>query len=154
MNIQTPSATPQPTRAAHASVLMPLAIVLLLATGAIHAWDARDAFHDMPYKGVLFGLNALGALVASAGIARRAAWGWMLGALVAGGALAAYVASRTVGLPGLPAEPDAWLEPLGVASLLAEAGFLLVAWLHRNATRSGFTGFAASKQREGDKDGG
>ncbi len=111
--------------------------MLLLATGGIHAWDARDAFHDMPYKGVLFGLNALGELAASVGILRRAAWGWMLGALVSGGALAAYIASRTVGLPGLPAEPDAWLEPLGVASLLSEAGFLLVAWLHHNAEKNG-----------------
>jgi hypothetical protein len=35
-----------------------------------------------------------------------------------------YVLSRTVGVPGLPAEPDAWLEPLGVASVVAEVVFL------------------------------
>jgi len=135
MNIQTTSATPRSGRSAHASGLILLGILLLLATGAIHAWDAPDAFHDMPYKGVLFALNALGSLAAIVGILRRAAWGWMLGAAVAGGALLAYIASRTMGLPGLPAEPDAWLEPLGVASMLAEAGFLLVAWLHRNGAR-------------------
>jgi hypothetical protein len=40
--------------------------------------------------------------------------------------LLGYLASRTVGLPQLPAEPSAWLEPLGVAALLTEAGFLMV----------------------------
>lgn len=133
MNIQASSAAPRTERAAPASGLILPAVLLLLATGAIHAWDARDAFGDAPYKGVLFALNALGALVATAGIWRREAWGWALGAAVAGGALLGYIASRTVGLPGLPAEPGAWLEPLGVASVLAEAGFLLVLWLHRNA---------------------
>jgi hypothetical protein len=29
-------------------------------------------------------------------------------------------------LPGLPAEPDAWLEPMGVASLVCEALFVIV----------------------------
>jgi hypothetical protein len=44
---------------------------------------------------------------------------------VAGGAFLGYVLSRTVGLPKLPAEPDAWLEPLGIASLVAELVFLV-----------------------------
>jgi hypothetical protein len=43
------------------------------------------------------------------------------------GALVAYAISRTVGLPGLPAEPDAWLEPLGVVSVIAELVFLFCA---------------------------
>ena len=63
--------------------------------------------------------------MAAVGIYRdRADWGWLLGALVAGGAFLGYVISRTVGLPGLPAEPDAWLEPLGVAAVVAEMVFL------------------------------
>ncbi len=136
MNIQDTSATPQaepmPGRAAPARGLMLAGIVLVLAIGAIHAWDAPDSFHDVAYKGVLFVLNALGALAAAVGIARRATWGWALGTLVAAGAFISYVLSRTVGLPYLPAEPDAWLEPLGVASLLAEAGFMLVAWHQRS----------------------
>jgi len=69
---------------------------------------ARDAFGDAAYKGVLFAANALGALVAARGIYRnQRALGWVLGLAVAGGALLAYVASRTIGLTGLPAEPDA-----------------------------------------------
>lgn len=104
------------------------AIFLILATGLIHLIDAPDSFHDMPYKGVLFALNGLVAVVAAVGISRGARnWGWLLGVLVAGGALLGYIASRTIGLPGLPAEPDAWLEPMGVASMAAEALFLVLA---------------------------
>jgi hypothetical protein len=74
---------------------------------------------------VLFIGNGIGSLVAAIGILReRRAMGWLLGALVAGGAVAAYIASRTVGLPGLPAEPENWLEPMGVVSLVCEAAFL------------------------------
>jgi uncharacterized membrane protein HdeD (DUF308 family) len=100
-------------------------VVAIVVTGLIHLATARDSFGEATYKGLLFVANGVGALVAAVGVYRdRAEWGWLLGALVAGGAFLGYVLSRTVGLPGLPAEPDAWLEPLGVASLVAEAVFL------------------------------
>lgn len=101
-------------------------VVAIVFTGLVHLATARDAFGEATYKGLLFIANGLAALVAAVGVYRdRADWGWLLGALVAGGAVLGYVLSRTVGLPGLPAEPDAWLEPLGVASLVAEVGFLM-----------------------------
>jgi hypothetical protein len=104
-----------------------VAAVAIVATGLIHLATARDSFGEATYKGLLFVANGVGALVAAVGVYRdRADWGWLLGALVAGGAFLGYVISRTVGLPGLPAEPDAWFEPLGVASLVAEAVFLIV----------------------------
>jgi hypothetical protein len=104
-----------------------VAMVAIVATGVIHLVTARDSFGEATYKGLLFVANGVGALVAAVGVYRdRSDWGWLLGALVAGGAFVGYVLSRTVGLPGLPAEPDAWLEPLGVASLIAEAAFLIV----------------------------
>ncbi len=109
-----------------------LAIAALLGTGLIHFLEARDAFGDATYKGLLFVANGAGALVAAVAIYRnQQALGWLLGLLVAGGALLAYVASRTVGLPGLPAEPGAWLEPSGVASLVCEGLFLLLFALSR-----------------------
>jgi hypothetical protein len=104
-----------------------VAVVAIVATGLIHLATARDSFGEATYKGLLFVANGVCALVAAVGVYRdRAYWGWLLGALVAGGAFLGYVISRTVGLPGLPAEPDAWFEPLGVASLAAEAVFLIV----------------------------
>ncbi len=104
-----------------------LAIAAILATGLIHVVEARDAFGDATYKGLLFIGNGAGALAAAIGIYRdQRALGWLLGVLVAGGAIIAYVASRTIGLPGLPAEPDTWLEPMGVASLLCETVFVIL----------------------------
>ena len=105
--------------------LKTIAVVAIVVTGLIHIATARDSFSEATYKGLLFVANGIGAFLAAAGIYRnRADWGWLLGALVAGGAFLGYVLSRTVGLPGLPAEPDAWLEPLGLASLIAEGVFL------------------------------
>src|SRR5438552_2708040 len=104
-----------------------LAIAAILGTGLIHVVEARDAFGDATYKGLLFISNGVGALAAAIGIYRdQRALGWLLGLLVAGGAILAYIASRTIGLPGLPAEPDAWLEPMGVASLLCETLFVIL----------------------------
>jgi hypothetical protein len=104
-----------------------LAILAIVASGVIHLLEARDAFGDAAYKGALFVAQGLGALVAAVGVYRdQRGWGWFLGLLVTGGALVGYVASRTVGLPGLPAEPEAWLEPMGVASLIVEGLFVVL----------------------------
>jgi hypothetical protein len=110
-----------------------LAIAVILGTGLIHVVEAREAFGEATYKGVLFIGNGVGALVAAIGIYRdQRALGWLLGVLVAGGAIIAYVASRTIGLPGLAAEPDAWLEPMGVAALLCETLFVILFAVTRN----------------------
>jgi hypothetical protein len=87
---------------------------------------ARGEFGDATYEGLLFVAAGVGARVAPVGVYRESPhWGWLLGALVAGGTLLGYAISRTVGLPGLPAEPDAWFEPLGITSVIAELVFLL-----------------------------
>lgn len=97
-------------------------IVLMLLTAIIHFYDAPDAFSEIAYKGILFVLNGIGALVAAYGIWRGASWGWLFGLLMAGGAIVGYSVSRTVGMPGLPVDP--WLEPLGVLSLIVEGLFV------------------------------
>jgi hypothetical protein len=102
-------------------------LTLIVITGIIHFVDTPDAFAEATYKGLLFLANGVGALIAAGAILTGRRWGWSLGALVAAGALVGYVLSRTVGMPGLPAEPDAWLEPLGVISLLAEGLFVALA---------------------------
>ncbi len=105
-----------------------IAIVLILITGLVHLIDAPDAFEEMTYKGMLFIANAVGSLVAAIGIARGVrSWGWNLGLVVAVTAIVGYILSRSVGLPGIPAEPDAWLEPLGVTAMLAEILFTAIA---------------------------
>lgn len=107
-------------------VFLWLGIFLILSVGLIHVLDAPDSFEDAAYKGWLFYLNGAGALAAAVGILRQSRWGWNLGFAIAACSIAGYVVSRTLGLPLIPAEPDAWLEPLGVASLAAEGLFVIL----------------------------
>lgn len=101
-----------------------LGIFFIIATGLIHGIEVPDAMSEAAYKGWLFAANGLGSVLAAAGIFNNKSWGWWLGVMVAAGAILGYIASRTVGLPLIPAEPDAWFEPLGVASLIVEGAFI------------------------------
>ena len=102
-------------------------IILILLIGTIHAADAKDSFNDAVYKGWLFYANGAAALLAAFLIYRgKNNGGWNFGFLIALGSLMGYVASRTIGLPLIPAEPDAWFEPLGITSLIAEGLFIAV----------------------------
>ena len=103
--------------------LLGAGISLILIVGLIHLIDSPEVLEEGSYLGFLFLANFLGALAAAVGIYRGNRWGWALGFLVAGGAFAGYVLSRTLGLPGLPADTE-WLEPLGVLSLIVEVMFV------------------------------
>src|SRR5215213_7383929 len=98
-------------------------ISLIVVVGLIHLINSPEDLEEGSYTGLLYLANFVGALAAAIGIYRGKRWGWTLGFLVAGGAFAGYVISRTVGLPGLPVETE-WLEPLGVLSLPVEGLFV------------------------------
>lgn len=106
-----------------------LGVLFILGTGAIHGYLTRVAYGVQPYLGILFGASFLGALIAAGGIYRRDRRGWLLGSLVAGSTLAGFALSRTVGLPGLPAQSGAWFDPLGMATMLCDTGYLLLLYL-------------------------
>lgn len=108
------------------AMLAGIALALMVVTGLVHLIDASDAFTEASYKGLLFVANGVGAVVAAYGIWKHKRWGWMMGLVIALGSIVAYVASRTVGMPQIPAEPDAWLEPMGLIALTAEAVFLAI----------------------------
>jgi hypothetical protein len=104
-------------------VLVGAGISLIVVVGLIHLINSPGDLQEGAYTGLLYLANFLGALAAAVGIYRGKRWGWTLGFLVAGGAFAGYVISRTAGLPGLPVETE-WLEPLGVLSLVVESLFV------------------------------
>lgn len=96
---------------------------LILIAGLIHLVLTPEHLEEATYLGLLFLANFVGAAVAAFGILRRHRWGWVLGALVAGGAYAPYFVNATVGLPGV--EEGHLIEPLGLLAKAVEALFLL-----------------------------
>ncbi len=111
------------------------AILLILAVGLAHLIGASPHYRFAPYIGVGFVVNFIGALVAAVGIYRDVLWGWLLGALVAGGALVLYVISRSVGLPGFEQAVGRWFGPLAIISFIVEAAFLAVFFLAVSSRR-------------------
>lgn len=99
-------------------------VALILLVGLIHLVDAPGSMAENTLKGLSFYANFAAAVLAAVGIWRGRTWGWTLGALAAAGAFVGYVISRTGGIFGIP--PDVWLEPIGVASLIAEGLFVAV----------------------------
>ncbi|MDQ2683551.1 MAG: hypothetical protein M3Y37_08495 [Chloroflexota bacterium] len=90
--------------------------------GLLHHVEAPDYFGEVRYIGALFILAAVGAAVAAAGILAGRRSGWILGLVVAASNFAAYILSRTVGLPRF--RENSWsefAEPMGILSLLVEA---------------------------------
>jgi hypothetical protein len=113
-----------PTKTRTSTSLITAGAVLILAVGAIHAIEAPDHLEEQTYIGVLFVLNAIGALVAAIGIARGMRGAWVLGAVVAIGAFVAFILSRTTGLPSFK---EAEWKTLGVVSMILEAAYVMVA---------------------------
>ena len=102
------------------------ATVLIMLTGLVHLVIAPEYLTSTPWVGGAFIANFLGALLAGAWILQDIWIGWILGFLVAAGALAAYIVSRTVGLPGFTEGVGEWFEPAGVFSMVVEALFILL----------------------------
>lgn len=100
-------------------------LVLIALTGLIHLVEAPEYYEEKTYVGVLFIAAAIGAVVSMYGIWKAQSWGWLLGIVVAGGSAVAYIASRTVGLPGF--KENEFLEPSGIVSLVVEIAFCVVA---------------------------
>jgi hypothetical protein len=101
-------------------------VLLMLACGLIHLIGAPEHLQEATYIGVLFVINAAGALVAALGIYRDRLWGWLLGVLVAGGAFVMFMVSRLIGLPAYREHIGMWLgdstgDRLGIPSLIVEA---------------------------------
>jgi hypothetical protein len=108
-----------------------IGIALILITGLIHVIGAKHSFREAAYLGWLFCANGTASLIAAYGIYQKHSWGWSLGLLITKLSFICYVMSRTIGLPYLPAQPQAWLYPLGVASLIAEGLFMAVFYFER-----------------------
>src|SRR5919202_6128344 len=106
-------------------------VFLLFACALIHLVSAPDHLQEATYIGVLFLANGAGALVAAFGIYQDRLWGWVLGALVAGGAFVMFIVSRLIGLPAYQEHVGMWVgdsfgDHLGIPSLLVEAPLIVL----------------------------
>ena len=125
---------------------------LILAAGLIHLVLTPEHFGEAPYLGLLFVADFIGAVVTAFGIYRGHRWGWLLGALVAGGALVGYFVSGTVGLPGV--ERGHLLEPLGMVTKVVEALFLLLCGFEFTRSLTGLRRWTLLGRHRGDARGG
>ena len=112
----------------HDGIVRTVAIVGLAGFALIHLLDLPGTFDEQAYKGWLYlGLIA-GTLLAAAALIRSSdRRAWLAAALLSLGAMAGYVWSRTIGLPGGADDIGNWTEPLGLASLFVEGSLVAVA---------------------------
>ena len=109
--------------------------VLISLVGLIHLFVTPEYYGFAAYLGLMMSANFAGSVVPAVGIYGGRIWGWILRAVMAGGAFLGYIESRTLGLPGLPSwEP--FTEPPGLISLIVEAIFVgaaayVLAWRRR-----------------------
>ena len=103
------------------------------AVAAVHVADQRGvtALADPAWIGWGYRLIEVGGvLTALILLLPRLAWfgpawlGWAAGALLGAGPFLGYVASRTVGVPGDPADVGNWGYWVGTVSLLTEAALV------------------------------
>jgi hypothetical protein len=106
---------------------------LLVAIGLVHLVLAPVYYGAAAYVGVLFYLTCAAAWTTAVAVVAGVRGAWLLGGLIAAGALTALVASVTVGLPGFT---DSLSAPWAILSLLLEGAFvavyLVLAVLRRN----------------------
>jgi hypothetical protein len=100
----------------------PVAVVGLAGVALIHVLDAHDTFVEAPYKGWLYvGLIASTLMTAGLLLRRPSRAAWVATAVLPLSAFAAFVWSRTVGLPQGADDIGNWWEPLGLSSIFVEA---------------------------------
>jgi hypothetical protein len=124
------AATPRARR------LAPLTAAALLAVAAVHLIDGPGSLADTFYVGALeLALVAVSVPLALFLIAQPEPIVWRATAVVTALALAAYVASRTIGLPGASDDIGNWGETLGVLNLVSEITVITLAGIGARSDR-------------------
>ncbi len=110
-------------------------VLLAVAVAAVHVADQGGvtALHSPDWIGWGYRLIEVGGvLIALALLVPRPAWlgsawlGWAVGALLGAGPFLAYVASRTVGVPGDPGDVGNWGYRVGTVTLVIEAALVVL----------------------------
>jgi hypothetical protein len=123
------------TISAEAAVLPPVTVrvvgaVLALAVATAHVADQGGvtAFTFPDWLGWSYRLIEVGGGLVALMLMwpRSARLGWAAGVLLGAGPFVGYIASRTVGVPGDPADIGNWGDWVGTLALIIEAGLITV----------------------------
>ena len=102
----------------------------LIAVGIIHALEIPGQLSGAVWLTAGFCLLAVVAPIAGLWLVLRpTVLAWQFGGLLCVLTAAGYGLTRSVGMPGDPADVGNWLEPLGVASLITETIVVILAGL-------------------------
>ncbi|MEP6666615.1 MAG: hypothetical protein ABJA81_09230 [Nocardioidaceae bacterium] len=105
------------------------AALTLLASGATHVPIIPEHLKEAPYVGVLFIVLTVACALLAVGLLVSDSMAlWALSALTCGLSVIAFVWSRTLGLPQIGDDIGNWLEPLGIAAVLAECLTVAIAF--------------------------
>lgn len=98
-----------------------LAALLLAAVGVVHLIDGPASLSDMPYIGVLeLALVAAAVPLAVLLCTRPLPAFWHAAGALCTLALAVFIASRTIGLPGSTDDIGNWGQTLGLVNIVTE----------------------------------
>jgi hypothetical protein len=122
----SPAPSAGPHAAPHAALHHPdrwLAAVSVAAGGLLHVPLIPDHLREAPYVGALFiALAVVSVVLAAALVVRDSTAVWVAVVVVMAAALAAFLLSRTVGLPQIGDDVGNWRgESLGLPCITAEA---------------------------------
>jgi hypothetical protein len=105
-----------------------VAALLLVAVGVVHLIDGPESLSDMAYVGGLeLALVAAVVPLAVLLLTRPLPALWHAAGALCTLALAVFVASRTIGLPGSTDDIGSWGQALGLVNVVTEAAVIALA---------------------------
>lgn len=115
-----------------------MAAAFALMAGAAHVPAVPHHISEMPYVGVGFIAVAFACLIGATGIVlNNARWAWALSGGTCFASIAAWMVSRTVGLPGMAGhDVGNWSEPLALIAVVSEAMVVVGFQLEGRSRRS------------------
>jgi hypothetical protein len=100
----------------------------LITVGIIHALEIQGQLSGAVWLAVGFSLLAVVAPASGLWLLARPSLGaWQFGGLASAAALGGYILTRSVPVPGDTGDVGNWLEPLGLAAILAEGVVVILA---------------------------
>ena len=122
-----------------------LSVILLAGIAWVHYRGIPDKLGETAYLGWSYILLVAGCAAAGAWLlSDRWRAGYVLGLVISLGAIIAYILTRSTGLLHATGDIGNWAEPAGVASLLMEAAFVVIAVMQLRRTPAGL-GTAAGR---------